>query len=86
MSTARSKTDDRPSDQELERYMKTAAYRKRVKRMQRMVIERTRCGEKWTFDEIATGLKLPLDVVVGGFQHSIMKNFGDDLHPVGRLN
>ena len=76
---------DRRSDQQLIAYMQSRAFRRRVKRMQKIAGAKWERGEGVSFDEIAKGLDLPLDVVVGGFASAMRETFGDDLVPVGRM-
>ncbi|ODR98917.1 hypothetical protein AUC68_07020 [Methyloceanibacter methanicus] len=76
---------ERPTDEELLAYMKSPTFRRRSARMQKVVSDKWSRGEQVSFDEIADGLKLPLDVVVGGFAHSMSKTFGVELVPVGRV-
>lgn len=71
----------RPSDEELMRYMRSPAFRRRAKRTQAKII----AGEKLSFDEMSRLLKLPVDVLIGGFEHSMAKH-GMPVKAVGRLN
>lgn len=76
--------DKRPTDAEIQEYMESASFRRRAERLKKELLARMDRGEKWTFDEVAHELKLPLDVVLGGFAHSFEKNFGGPIRPKGR--
>lgn len=62
------------------RRLSSAAQRGSKKRL----LARMDRGEAWTFDEIVRELRIPLDVVIGGFVHSFHKKYGIALVPVGR--
>jgi hypothetical protein len=56
---------------EIFRYLQTAAFRQRCKRLHKRILKD---GERPSFEEIAKELQLPLDIVIGGFWHSMQKN------------
>lgn len=73
------------ADEELLRYLKSRAYQKRARRLQRELLARMDRGEEWTFDEIAERLKLPLAVVLSSFSYSFEQAYGVRLVPVTRV-
>ncbi|MEI9403385.1 hypothetical protein [Mesorhizobium argentiipisi] len=71
---------------ELIEYMESAAFKRRSKRLQARIAKLWKAGKKEpSFDKMAEALDLPLDVVVGGFMHSMAKA-GMPVRPLGRVN
>jgi predicted PP-loop superfamily ATPase len=66
----------------LERYMESAVFKRRAKRLQKELLARMDRGEHWTFEEVARRLKIPLAVALLGFSHSFEKAHGVRLVPV----
>lgn len=64
---------DRRSIDELIAYMKTPKFRRRAKKLEKKMVAKFERGDGISFGEIADGLGLQLDVVVGGFCHAMAK-------------
>ena len=69
------------TEEQLIRYMKSATFRRRSKRTQKRVLASVRAGNPLSIEEIAKELRLPLDVVKGGLEHSLAKfRRGETVH------
>jgi hypothetical protein len=67
--------------------MQSRAFKRRAEALQKHIIAEVSAGKPMMpFAEIATHLGLPLDVVTGGFAHSVAKNLGEIIVPVGKVS
>lgn len=73
------------TDDELLDYMRSPEFERRAKLLKYKMTADAKRGQRWSFDKIARELQVPLDVVLGGFTHSVHKHFGIHIRPAGRV-